>query len=295
MKEEDRYSIGEVAEICNIPIKTLRYYDEIKLVVPNFRDNVSKYRYYSKDQMVTLCIVRKLRIMGFGLKEINDIVLGNKADNLEKSIDHKLIEIYEEINSLQDKYAEGHAFLQRLKTGVDLLSEKEETTSEDISIVQIPESDLVYTRKIMQNYSNAEVSIERWVEIVDLCEKLKLKSKGTVIVTYYSYPLEQFLYKDTDIEFGILVEPHENIDEKCCRKFGGFTAATAIHIGNYADIVHTHIKLVQWINQNGYKIIGEVSEEFIISPLDVNNIDEHVTKIIIPVEKIEKKRRRQVC
>jgi hypothetical protein len=31
-----------------------------------------------------------------------------------------------------------------------------------------------------------------------------------------------------------------------------------------------------------------VSEEFIISPLDINNINEHVTKIIIPVEKIQK-------
>ncbi|AQR88764.1 MerR family DNA-binding transcriptional regulator [Clostridium saccharobutylicum] len=27
------YQIGEVSKICNIPIKTLRYYDEIKLLI----------------------------------------------------------------------------------------------------------------------------------------------------------------------------------------------------------------------------------------------------------------------
>ncbi|MPN02780.1 hypothetical protein SDC9_149996 [bioreactor metagenome] len=74
----------------------------------------------------------------------------------------------------------------------------------------------------------------------------------------------------------------------CFRTFGDITAATAIHVGNYADIIHTHIRLVQWINQNQYKIIGPVSEEFIISPLDINNIDQHVTKIIIPIEKKKK-------
>ena len=45
---------------------------------------------------------------------------------------------------------------------------------------------------------------------------------------------------------------------------------------------------MQWINKNQYKIVGPVSEEFIISPLDINNVNEHVTKIIIPVEKIQK-------
>jgi hypothetical protein len=72
------------------------------------------------------------------------------------------------------------------------------------------------------------------------------------------------------------------------RTFGNFTAATAIHLGDYADIMQTHVRLVQWINKNHYRIVGPVSEEFIISPLDINNASEHVTKIIIPVEKIEK-------
>ena len=37
MDRNHYYSIGEVAATCNTSIKTLRYYDEIKLVVPEVR------------------------------------------------------------------------------------------------------------------------------------------------------------------------------------------------------------------------------------------------------------------
>lgn len=287
MKKGNKYSIGEVEEICNIPTKTLRYYDTIKLVVPEFRDEGNKYRYYSKNQMVTICIIRKLKMFGFTLKKIQEIVNDNKAEVLKKSIESKLLEMCHEINSLQERYSDAHAFLQRLKKGTDIISycNKEDTANESIFITEIPETDLVFTKKVMKSYSNSEVSLERWVEIINLCNKLQLNSKGSIVVTYYSDPLEQFFFKDSLIEFGMCVEPPNKCDN--CRKFGGFTAATTTHIGNYSNIVNTHIKMIQWINKNGYKISGNISEEFIISPFDVNNVDEHITKVIIPVTKID--------
>lgn len=285
MNLQEKYSIGEVEKICNIPIKTLRYYDSIKLVIPSFRDAESNYRYYSKEQMVTICIVRKLRMLGFGLKEIHNIINDNKAHILEESIDSKLVEISEEIKKLQQKYAEGCTFSQRLKKGVDILSlySKDEVESKDITIEEISESYLFYTRKVMKNYSNKDVSLERWVELINLSNKINIENKGSILVTYYSNPLEQFLYKDIEIEFGMYLDaPIESCN---CKKFGGFTAATTIHVGDYSNIINTHIKMIQYINKNGYNISGNISEEFIISPFDVNNPDEHVTKVIIPIEK----------
>lgn len=286
MEKEDKYSIGEVEKICNIPRKTLYYYDSIKLVVPKFRDEGNKYRYYSKDQMVTICIIRKLKMFGFKLDQIQQILNDNKAETLKESIEYKLSEISDKINSLQKRYSDGYALLERLKKGVDIISyfDKEDIVTENINIEEIPEMDLVFTKKLMKSYSNAELSLERWVEIIDLCTKLQLKSKGPIIVTYHSNPLEQFFFKNLVVEFGMHVEPPTKCDN--CRKFGGFTAATTTHIGNYSNIVNTHIKMIQWINKNGYKIVGNISEEFIISPLDVNNGDEHIVKVIIPVTEI---------
>ncbi|MFT5891058.1 MAG: DNA-binding transcriptional MerR regulator/effector-binding domain-containing protein [Dokdonia sp.] len=286
MKREDKYSIGEVEEMCNVPKKTLRYYDSIKLVVPEFRDEENNYRYYSKVQMVTICIMRKLKMLGFTLKQIQQIVNDNKAETLKKSIEHRLFEMHDELNSLQEKYSDAYDFLQRINKGVDIISccDKEDIVTESIHIEEIPETDLLFIRKVMKNYSNTEVSLERWVEIINLCNKLQLKSKGSIVVTYLSNPLDEFLFKDSLVEFGMYIETPTKCDNY--RKFGGFTAATVIHIGNYSNIVNTHLKLIQWINKNSYKIAGHISEEFIISPLDVNNVDEHITRVIIPVSKI---------
>ena len=287
MKAKEKYSIGEVEKICNIPIKTLRYYDSIDLVVPSFRDSETNYRYYDKGQMVTICIVRKLRMLGFSLKEINNIIHNNKAYSLEESIDSKMVEISKEIEALQQKYTEGCKLSQRLKKGVDILSlySKDEAEARGIIIEEIPESYLIYTRKIMKSYSNKDVSLERWAELINMSNQTNIEDKGSILVTYYSEPLEQFLYKDIDIEFAMYLDSH--LQTENCRKFGGFTAATMVHVGDYSNIINTHIEMIQYINKNGYRIKGDISEEFIISPFDVTNPDEHVTKVFIPIEKIK--------
>ena len=77
----------------------------------------------------------------------------------------------------------------------------------------------------------------------------------------------------------------EECDSDKVRDFGGFMAVTIFHIGPYNDIIKTYVKALQWINQNNYKVSGPVSEEFIISPIDVKDENEHVTKILIPVNK----------
>ena len=58
-----------------------------------------------------------------------------------------------------------------------------------------------------------------------------------------------------------------------------------IHVGNYEDIPASYIQMMKWIRHNDYTVIGPATEEFILSPLDVNDETRRVTKIIIPVEK----------
>ncbi len=286
MKESGKYSIGEVEKICNIPIKTLRYYDSINLIVPSFRDSENNYRYYDKEQLVTICIVRKLRILGFGLKEINNIINNNKVYSLEENIDSKLVEISSEIEVLKQRYTELYKLSKRLKKGVDILSlfTNEEREASEVRIEKIPESYVIYTKKLMKKYSNKDISLERWAELINISNEAQIEDKGGIVVTYYSEALEQFLYKDIEIEFAIHVD--SKIDQKNCKKYGGFIAATKIHVGDYANIMQTHVEILQYINKNGYKISGNISEEFIISPFDVTNSDEHVTKVIVPIEKV---------
>ena len=132
------YQIGKVSKICNIPIKTLRYYDEIKLLIPRKIDPDSNYRYYSNDQLALVLVIKHFKEAGFSLKEIK-VLLGR--ENLEyntRKINEKCIEIDNKINDLK-----------MLKTKLQFfIKESKEKKHEDfkIEIKEIPVSYVAYLR-----------------------------------------------------------------------------------------------------------------------------------------------------
>ncbi len=69
MEEQTYYSIGEVSKICNISRKALRYYDEIGLVSPD-KICENNYRYYSRQNMLLVPVIRYYKQMGFKLEEM---------------------------------------------------------------------------------------------------------------------------------------------------------------------------------------------------------------------------------
>ena len=62
-------------------------------------------------------------------------------------------------------------------------------------------------------------------------------------------------------------------------------AAVSMHYGGYENMVNTYIKTIKWVNSNGYEIDGPIAEEYMVSPIDLKNDDQFVTRIIIPVKK----------
>lgn len=66
--------IGEFAKICGTKISVLRHYDKEKLLVPEYTDVFSGYRYYSSEQIITFHRISALKKAGFSLHEIKKIV-----------------------------------------------------------------------------------------------------------------------------------------------------------------------------------------------------------------------------
>ena len=67
-----KYKIGEFSKLTDVPVKTLRYYDEIDLFKPAETDFYSNYRYYKEEQIVDLQIILELKEAGFLLEEIKN-------------------------------------------------------------------------------------------------------------------------------------------------------------------------------------------------------------------------------
>lgn len=277
------YSIGKVSTLCNVPIKTLRYYDNIGLLVPDYRDSDSNYRYYTQDQILTLFIIRKLKHLGIPLKEISQIVSQRNADAMGVYIRERLLEISKMIEDLNNQYSEGQLLLDRLEKGHNILeTEQPNWSTEGIRVEEIPTENVLFTRSIKRNYKNNDVSVDRWFELFEMVSQHKLRMVGPIILTYHNNPLDQFFKTDCDLEICIQInEARDDLPE--FKRFGNFKAVTALHIGRNDEIIQTHIKAIKWLNQQGYTIAGPISEEYIISPVDINNEENHITKVIIPI------------
>lgn len=291
MKNYGRYyTIGEISDMCEVPIKTLRYYDEIGLLVPSMRSRETNYRYYGSEQTLTLFIIKKLKSFGFSLDEIKTMVYSSDVKTVTGHLRERTAVIRNKIESLNNIQGELNSMLERLEKGSSFIQcfdgggepgKKIEFDDGDVSVEEIPRYNCIYTREIQKNYDNAGVTIPRWFELFDIVKKLKLNSIGVVLCTYHNEPLGQFVNKECDLEISIPV--YGAVNSPYYKVGGGYKAVTAFHRGSHATLITTHIKMIKWINNRKMEINGPISEEYIISPVDVTNENDFVTKIIIPV------------
>lgn len=103
------YKIGDFSNLVNISIRTLRYYDEIGLLKPEFVDKFTNYRYYTEDNVVEAQFITLLKEVGFTLQEIIDYkVFLNNYDSDDEGTNQFLLkkqqQISEEMEKLQEQY-----------------------------------------------------------------------------------------------------------------------------------------------------------------------------------------------
>lgn len=105
------YKIGEFSKKVNIPVKTLRYYDEIGILQPVQIDPFTGYRFYDDNSVIECELIKLLKYVNFTLEEINKY-----KNNLKEAVFlNKQKEILEEIKFLRIKYEQLSCMINELK------------------------------------------------------------------------------------------------------------------------------------------------------------------------------------
>lgn len=81
------YGIRELSELAGVSSRTLRYYDEIRLLSPS-RTNDAGYRFYDEEKVELLQQILFYRERGFGLEQIRNILYQTDFDILSALYDH---------------------------------------------------------------------------------------------------------------------------------------------------------------------------------------------------------------
>jgi len=67
-------SIGQFSQASKLSVKTLRYYHDLEILIPEKIDQASGYRYYTEASLIRAEEIARWKEMGFSLSEIQDLL-----------------------------------------------------------------------------------------------------------------------------------------------------------------------------------------------------------------------------
>ena len=98
---KDLFSIGEVARLFDINVKTLRYYDETGLLKPEKVNPETGYRYYSTRQFERLNTIMYLKALQVPLERISYFFQSKDTDTMIQILKSQQEEIRIQMHRLQ--------------------------------------------------------------------------------------------------------------------------------------------------------------------------------------------------
>lgn len=98
--------IGQVATESGLPVKTIRYYEEIGLLAPTVERSPSGYRLFTPEVLNRLAFIKRAQSLGLSLQEIGQILVVHDDGQLpcgevKQHLQEKLDSVTAQIEALE--------------------------------------------------------------------------------------------------------------------------------------------------------------------------------------------------
>ena len=269
------FRIGEFSQIVRVSPRMLRHYEKCGLFYPAEIDKINGYRLYTASQIPLLFRIIALKDMGFSINEISNIIDSFvEKDCLEEILYNKAQEIQAGIEEEKKKMERLTATIERVYKGNFTL------TCQEVVLKEIPRIKVLSLREIVHDYSCQEAI---WEKLYTFIKENDLYSiiDDHVIAIYHD--LE---YKEVAIVVKELRDSHSKYVFKELEEIS--YAATVICNGSYEEVLpEGEAHLANWIEENGYKIIGSERAYGIRHPGNEDDTNKYQTEIQFPITKIK--------
>ncbi|MGG2066277.1 MULTISPECIES: MerR family transcriptional regulator [unclassified Bacillus (in: firmicutes)] len=272
-----RFTIGEMAKMHNIPESTLRYYDEKGIFHPAIVDSQTNYRYYTIDQFSMLDTIKFLRQLNIPLKEIKQYI-----DERTPSFAMNLLEKQEEM--LLKKQREIEYTLAKIKHKIRLMKEAVQTDAHNVFFTELPKRK-IKSLPITPSPNITDDMFEYYIHSLQKNMKQVDNSlfSGDIGVTVAKDALLQHDFQAYNSVFILLDYMPFQIAASHVIEEGIY--ACAYHHGPYEETDRTYKRLLRAIEKDDYEICGDAIELALIDWSVTSNPKEQVTEIQIPVMK----------
>lgn len=270
-------SIGEFSRLCNVSPKTLRYYAEIDLLLPDEINPANGYRYYSVKQLKRMLFINRLKSYNFSLDEIKAI-LGKEesADGiLYKELLRKKREIEKQTRELEEILSRLEEDISNLQQGKSIMSYLDNI---DVELAEVPEMNILSLRKMLHEYECAKGTQESFKQLLEKVKADRLTVLASPMTLFHS---AEFGAAGLDFEFAIPVKEYVT----GTRNFApGLCLKTTVH-GSYSQLSAVYARQLEYAREEGYRCSNALFEVYITDPSCITNERELITEVYYPVKK----------
>lgn len=269
--------IGDFARLSQVSVVTLRYYDEVDLLKPVRVDRFSGYRYYSADQLPRLNRILALKDLGFSLEQIKLML----ADGLSPEQLRSMLTVQR--REVEKRLAEEQERLVRIEARLRQIELEDKMPNYDVVLKTVPAMRVASCRVTIPTNDQVPAYLKpAYAKVYDYLREEGVRDDGVCLTVWHS-PAD--VYENEDAEAVVPVDRQlPGTNEVKVYELPVTQVASVVHQGDFADFTQGHAALLEWIDANGYKIVGPYREVYIKH--DKSNLAETTTEIQFPVEKV---------
>ncbi|HEU5100538.1 MAG TPA: MerR family transcriptional regulator, partial [Roseiflexaceae bacterium] len=276
------FKIGEFSKLAQIPVATLRYYDQVGLLKPVEVDRFTGYRYYSAGQLPRLHRILALKGLGFSLEQIATVLdEGLTPEQMRGMLRLRHAQISQQLADMHGQLVEVEARLRQIER-------ENQLSTHDVILKQVDPLLVASIRAILPSHSAVgalfgEVYQAIGAHVGDALGPHPEDGGQTLVLCYDTE------FKETEVDGAAAFLLRRRVPERGRMRVHELPAATmaaTVHRGSYNSIGEAHEAVLTWIEANGYRIVGPDRELNLYHSMPIRLDDpSYITEIQYPVEK----------
>lgn len=275
--------IGEFSKLVQVPVPTLRYYDQLGLLKPVEVDRSTGYRYYSASQLPRLQRILALKGLGFSLEQIGVVLAeGLTPEQMRGMLRLRHAQISQQLVEARNQLVEVEARLQQIER-------EEQLSTYDVILKRVEPLLVASIRAILANHGVVGELFGEVYEAIGSHVNVALwpnpGAGGQTLVLWYD---SEFKECDVDGAAAFMLRcPVPESGRMRVHELPAAMMAATVHHGSYNTIGEAHAAILTWIDASGYRIAGPDRELNLYHAMPIRRDDPtYVTEIQYPVEKI---------
>jgi effector-binding domain-containing protein len=249
--------IGDFSKLSQVTVKTLHHYDQLGLLKPLQVDRFTGYRYYGLEQLSRLNRILALKDLGFSLQQIAQVL----ADDLPSSEIRGMLKLKQA--EVQQQVLVEQARLARIEARLRQIEQEQRMPANEVVLKKIEPQLVAAIRDTIPDRSQVNAMFNRlFDEVSAYVVQHDGKFAGPPMDLWHD---NEYRERDMNVEAIVPIQgPLPESERVRVYELPGVeTMACVLHHGSFDNFGESYGAIFQWIEANGYRIVGPNREIYL--------------------------------